>query len=63
MTVSEAILIQREFVSKKYHKSRYLNYRIKESMKVLTKAYDDLWGFLEKNHPNILDEFLINLEE
>lgn len=60
MKVSEAIMIQKEFVANKYDKSRNIpNYKLKESMKVLTKAYDELWEFLEEKHQDILDEFLI----
>ena len=28
-------------------------------MKVLTRAYDELWTFLEEKHRDILDEFLM----
>lgn len=38
MTVGEAIQRQKEFVANKYNKNRYQNNKLKESMKVLTKA-------------------------
>ena len=63
MTVGEAIQIQKEFVANKYHIFKYSNKQIKESMKVLTKVYDELWTFLEEKHQNILDEFLMEGEE
>ena len=59
MTVGEAIQRQKEFVANKYHIFRYSNKELKESMKVLTKAYDELWTFLEEKHQDILDEFLM----
>ena len=59
MTVGEAIQRQKEFVANKYHVFRYSNKELKESMKVLTKAYDELWTFLEEKHHDILDEFLM----
>ena len=59
MTVGEAIQRQKEFVANKYDKSRYSNTKLKESMKVLTKAYDELWTFLEEEHHDVLDEFLM----
>lgn len=59
MTVGEAIQRQKEFVANKYHVFRYSNKELKESMKVLTKAYDDLWTFLEEKHQDVLDEFLM----
>lgn len=59
MTVGEAIQRQKEFVANKYNKNRYPNNKLKESMKVLTKAYDELWTFLEEKHQDILDEFLM----
>lgn len=62
MTVGEAIERQKEYVSNKYHKNRYQNEKLKESMKVLTKSYDELWTFLEKEHQEILDEFLMKGE-
>ena len=43
----------------KYDKNRSPNNELKESMKVLTKAYDELWTFLEEKHQDILDEFLM----
>lgn len=63
MKVAEAILIQKNFIARKYHIFRYSNKELKESMRVLTKAYDKLWEFLEKNHEEVLDEYLISLEE
>ena len=62
MTVGEAIKRQKEFVANKYDKSRYPNNELKESMKVLTKAYDELWTFLEEKHHDVLDEFLMKEE-
>lgn len=62
MTVGEAIKCQRDFVARKYHIFRYSNTRLKESMKVLTKAYSDLWEYLEKDHRDVLDEFLMKEE-
>ena len=59
MTVGEAIQRQKEFVANKYDKNRYSNTKLKESMKVLTKAYDELWTFLEEKHHDVLDEFLM----
>ena len=63
MTVGEAIQRQKEFVANKYDKSRYPNNKLKESMKVLTKAYDELWTFLEGKHQEVLNEFLKKVEE
>ena len=63
MTVGEAIQRQKEFVSNKYHVFRYSNKELKESMKVLTKAYDELWTFLEEKHHDVLDEFLMEESE
>lgn len=62
MTVGEAIKCQRDFVARKYHIFRYSNTRLKESMKVLTKAYSDLWEYLEQEHGDVLDEFLMRKE-
>lgn len=62
MTVGEAIKCQRDFVARKYHIFRSPNARLKESMKVLTKAYSDLWEYLEKDHRDVLDEFLMKEE-
>ena len=59
MTVGEAIQRQKEFVANKYHVFKYSNKELKESMKVLTKAYDELWTFLEEEHHDVLDEFLM----
>ena len=62
MTVGEAIERQKEYVANKYHKNKYQNEKLKESMKVLTKAYDELWTFLEKEHKEILNQFLMKEE-
>ncbi len=62
MTVGEAIERQKEYVANKYNKNRYENEKLKESMKVLTKAYDELWEFLKEEHPEIIDEFLMKGE-
>ena len=62
MTVGEAIQRQKEFVANKYHIFWYSNKELKESMKVLTKAYDELWIFLEERHHDVLDEFLMKEE-
>lgn len=62
MTVREAIERQKEYIANKYHKNRYENEKLKESMKTLIKAYDELWSFLEKEHQEILDEFLMKGE-
>lgn len=62
MTVGEAIQRQKEFVANKYHIFWYSNKELKESMKVLTKAYDELWIFLEENHGDVLNEFLMKEE-
>ena len=59
MTVGEAIQRQKEFVANKYHVYKYSNKELKESMKVLTKAYDELWTFLEEKHHDVLDKFLL----
>lgn len=63
MTVGEAIERQKEYVANKYHKNRYQNEKLKKSMKVLTNAYDELWTFLEEKHQDVLDEFLMKVEE
>lgn len=63
MTVGEAIQRQKEFVANKYNMFKYSNKELKESMKVLTKAYDELWTFLEEKHQDVLDEFLMEMEE
>lgn len=62
MTVGEARQRQKEFVANKYNMFKYSNKELKESMKVLTKAYDELWTFLEEKHQDILDEFLMKEE-
>ena len=59
MTVGEAIQRQKEFIANKYHVFKYSNKDLKESMKVLIKAYDELWTFLEEKHQGVLDEFLM----
>ncbi len=61
MTVAEALIIQKEFIANKYHIFKYQNKTLKESMKVLTKAYDELYSFLEKEHEDIIDEFIKHL--
>ena len=63
MTVGEAIQRQKEFVANKYHVFKYSNKELKESMKVITKAYDELWTFLEEKHQDVLDEFLMKVEK
>ena len=63
MTVGEAIQRQKEFIANKYHIFKYSNKELKESMKVLTNAYDNLWTFLEEKHQDVLDEFLMEMEE
>lgn len=63
MTVGEAIERQKEFIANKYHIFKYSNKELKESMKVLTNAYDNLWTFLEEKHQDVLDEFLMEMEE
>lgn len=63
MKVSEAIMIQKEFVANKYHIFKFSNIKLKESMKTLTNAYDSLWEFLEKNYIDILDKYLMSLEK
>ena len=63
MKVSEAIQIQKDFIARKYHIYQYNNEKLKESMRTLTKAYDELWVYLDKNYPNVLDNYLMNLED
>lgn len=66
MKVSEAIQIQNDFVSKKYHIFRYSSIQLKESMKTLTNAYNDLWNYLNEKEPKVIDRFikyLDNMEE
>ena len=63
MKVSEAIQIQEGFIARKYHIYRFSNQKLKESMKTLTKAYSNLWTYLKENYPDILDDYLINLED
>lgn len=58
MTVAEAIKRQKEFIADKHHIFRYSNNELKESMKVLTKAYDDLWNYLDEKEPETLDNFI-----
>ena len=62
MTVGEAIKEQKDFIARKYHIFRYSNTRLKESMKVLTNAYSELWEYLEQEHGYVLDEFLTRKE-
>lgn len=59
MTVGEAIERQKEYVANKYHINKYSNEKLKESMRVLTKAYDELWEYLEQEHQDVLDKFLM----
>ena len=63
MTVGEAIQRQKEFVANKYHVFKYSNKELKESMKVLTKAYDELWNYLDEKEPDTLDRFIKYLIE
>ena len=63
MKVSEAIIIQKEFIANKYHIFRFSNKQLKESMKTLTEAYNTIWDFLEKKHQDILDEYLMSLKD
>ena len=37
--------------------------QLEELNKVLTRAYDELWTYLEENYQRILDEYLMNLEK
>ena len=60
MRVSEAIKIQKDFISGNYNNSEI---ELKESMKVLTKAYDDLWNYLEEKELDTLDRFIKYLIE
>ncbi len=62
MIVGEAIKEQKDFITRKYHIFRSSNARLKESMKVLTKAYSDLWEYLEQEHEDVLNEFLMRKE-
>lgn len=62
MTVGEAIKEQRNFIARKYHIFRNSNERLKESKMVLTKSYDELWEYLEQEHADVLDEFLMKGE-
>ena len=61
MTVAEAIIIQKEFVANKYHIFHYHNERLKESMKVLTNAYSNLWDYLEDKESEALGRYINNL--
>ena len=66
MEVWKAIQIQNDFVSKKYHIFRCSNIQLKESMKTLTNAYNNLWNYLSENEPRTIDRFmkyLGNMEE
>ena len=60
MTVAEAIKKQKEFILGKYNNS---DIELKESMKVLTKAYDELWNYLDEKEPDTLDRFIKYLIE
>lgn len=60
MTVSEAIKMQKDFILGKYNNS---DIELKESMKVLTKAYDELWNYLDEKEPDTLDRFIKYLIE
>ena len=62
MTVGEAIKEQKDFIARKHHIFRCSNTRLKESMSVLTKAYSELWEYLEHEHGDILNEFLMKEE-
>ena len=62
MTVGEAIKEQKDFIARKHHIFRCSNTRLKESMSVLTKAYSELWEYLEHEHGDVLDEFLTRKE-
>ena len=55
MKVSEAIKMQKDFILGKYNNS---DIELKESMKVLTKAYDELWNYLEEKEPDALARFI-----
>ena len=63
MKIAEAIKVQKDFISRKYHIFRYSNIKLKESMKVLIKAYDDLWNYLDEKEPDTLDRFIKYLIE
>ena len=63
MKVSEAIQIQKDFVARKYHIYKYNNEKLKESMRVLTKAYSTLWEFMENNYSDALDDYLMSLPD
>ena len=60
MKVSEAIKMQNYFILGKYNNS---DIELKESMKVLTKAYDELWNYLDEKEPDTLDRFIKYLIE
>lgn len=60
MKVSEAIKMQKDFILGKYNNS---DIELKESMKVLTKAYDELWNYLDEKEPDTLDRFIKYLIE
>ena len=63
MTIAEAIQIQKDFVARKYHIYKYNNEKLKESMRILTKAYDELWQYVYTNYPNVIDNFLMESED
>ena len=60
MKVSEAIKMQKDFILGKYNNS---DIELKESMKVLTKAYNELWNYLEEKELDTLDRFIKYLIE
>ncbi len=60
MKVSEAIKMQKDFISGNYNNSEI---ELKESMKILIKAYDDLWNYLEEKEPDTRDRFIKYLIE
>lgn len=62
MTVAEAIVVQKEFIANKYDKNTtYPNYKLKESMKELTTAYENIWNYMSEYHQDILDQYLMSL--
>ena len=63
MTVAEAIKKQKEFIVNKYYIFKYSDIELRESMKVLTKGYDDLWNYLDEKEPDTLDRFIKYLIE
>lgn len=64
MTVAEAIVVQKEFIANKYDKNTtYPNYKLKESMKELTTAYETIWNYMSEYHQDILDQYLMSLPD